>query len=147
MLENFLQNVTTTSSLTSLTERGLISAFTTWRMQLCLWAGTDSEEKLETKWQIPVLTYCIVVRLCQDGLMENTLQCLMGLFNAKFVLMEEEATVVIIQLTLVFVTVGHFTFTNLRHSMFLSYVTVATDMYHQHQVGGFSYILFCSSRH
>lgn len=147
MLENVLQNVTTTSSLTSLTERGLISVFTSWRMKLCLWAGTDSEEKLETKWQIPVLTYCIVVRFCQDGLMEHTLQCLMGLFNAKFVLMEEEATVVIIQLTLVFVTVGHFTFTNLRDSMFLSYVTVATDMYLQHQVGGFSYILFCSSLH
>ena len=95
-------------------------------------------EKREVKWLIHVsIAAGILV-----GLMERTLQWLMGLFNVKCVLVWVTGPVgVIIQLTSVSVTVGRFTFINLTDSMIITHVTVAMHLYLQRQVGGFSYIL------
>ena len=76
------------------------------------------------------------------GLRERTLQWLMGLFNVKCALVGVIRPVgVLIQLISVSVTVGRFTFINLTDSMIVTYVTVATHLYLQRQVGGFTYIL------
>ena len=104
------------------------------------WVGTDSVETLEVKWLIHVSTMVIVAQARLAGSMEHTQQWLMGLFNVKSVSLQVLDIAVIIQLTSVSVTVGSFTFINLTDPMFVTYVTVATDLYLQHQVGGFIYI-------
>ena len=129
-----MQNVTTIHSLTSSTEQGQhITTPLGWTICHCPRAGIDSVEKLEVKWLIHVSTTIIVVRGFLAGLTEHTLQWLMGLFNAECVSILVMGVVVIIQLTSVFVTVGRFTFINLTESI-ITYVTVATDLYLQHQV-------------
>ena len=65
---------------------------------------------LEVKWLIHVSTGFIVVQGVLAGLREHTLQWLMGLFDAKCVLIEFMGAAVTIQLTSVSVTVGRFTF-------------------------------------
>ena len=129
-----MQNVTTTHSLTSSTEREHITASLGSVIALYPLAGTDSVEMLEVKWLIHVSTGFIVVQGVLAGLREHTLQWLMGLFDAKCVLIEFTGAAVTIQLTSVSVTVGRFTFISLTAPMFLTYVSVATDLSLQHQV-------------
>jgi len=126
------QNVTTTHSFTSLTERGHLEMLGC-VITHCPWAGTDSVETLELKWLIHVSTRVIVVRIGLAGLREHTLQWLMGLFNAKCVSMIMDVAV-IIQLTSESDTVGRSTFIILTDSMFVTYVTVATNLSLHHQL-------------
>jgi len=127
------QNVTTIHSLTSPTEQGH-TAMLGCVIKHSPWAGTDSVETLEVKSLIHVSTMVIVERGRLAGSMEHTQQWLMGLFNVKSVSIEVLEIAVIIQLTSVCVTVVRFTFINLTDPMFVTYVTVATDLYLQHQL-------------
>ena len=97
-------------------------------------------ERREVKWLIHVSIAAGIGILV--GLRERTLQWLMGLFNVKCVLVGVIRPVgVLLQLISVSVTVGRFTFINLTDSTIVTYVTVATHLYLQRQVGGFTYIL------
>jgi len=100
----------------------------------CQPAGTDSVEKLEVKWLIPVSACTIVVRMRLAGSVEPTQQWLMGLSSVKCVL-TGLTDAVFFQPTSVFVTVEGFTFTNICNKIHVTYVTVAMDLYRQPQVG------------
>lgn len=88
--------------------------------------GTDSLERLEILWQIPVLRLHAVVVQQQAGSKEYIQQWLMELFNAKYASVGKMYAVGG-QPTSMYATAGAFTFTNLVPHLFVMLVTVATD--------------------
>lgn len=104
---------------------------------LTLLDGTDLAEKLEPKWLNPVLTSIIVGRTPPGGLAEVIRLWLMGLLNAKCVLVLL-ANAVIIQITSRSKIVEDFTCTNLSDHPSVICAIVETDC-RMHKVHNYAF--------